>query len=70
MAICPLFLMINVVAAAAAFTLHTQEFLEAMTAYYYGDKATISDEEFALLKEELIWNGSKVGTLRGGVIHM
>lgn len=40
-----------------------QEFLEAMTAYYYGDKPTISDEEFSLLKEELIWNGSKVAIL-------
>lgn len=38
-----------------------QEFLEAMTAYYYGDKPNLSDEEFSLLKEELIWNGSKVG---------
>jgi hypothetical protein len=51
-----------VAAAAAAAVLLTQEFLEAMTAYYYGDKPTISDEEFSLLKEELIWNGSKVGT--------
>lgn len=32
-----------------------------MTAYYYGDKPNLTDEEFALLKEELIWNGSKVG---------
>lgn len=39
---------------------HLQEFLEAMTAYYYGDKPKLTDEEFALLKEELIWNGSKV----------
>lgn len=36
-----------------------------MTAYYYGDKPTISDEEFSLLKDELIWNGSKVGTSSG-----
>jgi hypothetical protein len=32
-----------------------------MTAYYYGDTPKLSDEEFSLLKEELIWNGSKVG---------
>lgn len=31
-----------------------------MTAYYYGDQPKLTDEEFALLKEELIWNGSKV----------
>lgn len=34
-----------------------------MTAYYYGDQPKLTDEEFALLKEELIWNGSKVGGL-------
>ena len=38
-----------------------QEFLEAMSAYYYGDTPKLTDEEFSLLKEELIWNGSKVG---------
>lgn len=38
----------------------SQEFLEAMTAYYYGDKPNMTDEEFSLLKDELIWNGSKV----------
>jgi len=37
-----------------------QEFLEAMSAYYYGDTPKLSDEEFSLLKDELIWNGSKV----------
>jgi hypothetical protein len=42
----------------------SQEFLEAMTAYYYGDKPNLTDDEFALLKEELIWNGSKVGLSR------
>jgi hypothetical protein len=31
-----------------------------MTAYYYGDQPKLTDEEFSLLKEELIWNGSKV----------
>lgn len=37
-----------------------QEFLEAMSAYYYGDTPKLSDEEFSLLKDELLWNGSKV----------
>lgn len=40
-----------------------QEFLEAMSAYYYGDTPKLSDEEFSLLKDELIWNGSKVAIL-------
>lgn len=38
-----------------------QEFLEALSSYYYGDKPSITDEEFELLKEELLWSGSKVG---------
>lgn len=37
-----------------------QEFLEAMSAYYFGDTPKLTDEEFALLKDELLWNGSKV----------
>lgn len=36
------------------------EFLEALSSYYYEGKPKLTDEEFALLKEELIWNGSKV----------
>jgi hypothetical protein len=36
------------------------EFLEALSSYYYEGKPRLSDEEFSLLKEELIWNGSKV----------
>lgn len=40
-----------------------QEFLEALSAYYFGDKPKLSDEEFALLKDELLWNGSKVAIL-------
>jgi hypothetical protein len=40
-----------------------QEFLDAMSAYYYDGKATISDAEFDLLKEELLWAGSKVVVL-------
>jgi hypothetical protein len=42
-----------------------QEFLEAMSDYYYGDKPKLTDEEFELLKEELIWAGSKVAILDG-----
>jgi hypothetical protein len=34
-----------------------------MTAYYYDGKAAISDAEFDLLKEELLWAGSKVVVL-------
>lgn len=40
-----------------------QEFLEALSSYYFGEKPSISDEEFELLKEELLWNGSKVAIL-------
>jgi hypothetical protein len=40
-----------------------QEFLDAMSAYYYDGKANISDAEFDLLKEELLWAGSKVVVL-------
>jgi len=36
------------------------EFLEALSSYYYEGKPRLSDEEFSLLKEELIWSGSKV----------
>lgn len=42
-----------------------QEFLDAMSAYYYEGKAAISDAEFDLLKEELLWAGSKVVVLDG-----
>jgi hypothetical protein len=42
-----------------------QEFLEAMSDYYYADKPKLTDEEFELLKEELIWAGSKVAILDG-----
>lgn len=34
-----------------------------MSAYYYDGKAAISDAEFDLLKEELLWAGSKVVVL-------
>eukprot|EP00775_Hariotina_reticulata_P004953 gene4953-5194_t len=40
-----------------------QEFLEALSAYYYGDTPKLSDEEFTVLKDELLWNGSKVAIL-------
>eukprot|EP00879_Flechtneria_rotunda_P002353 GHRR01002548.1.p1 GENE.GHRR01002548.1~~GHRR01002548.1.p1 ORF type:complete len:342 (+),score=116.27 GHRR01002548.1:162-1187(+) len=40
-----------------------QEFLEALSSYYYGDKPKLSDEEFNLLKDELLWAGSKVAIL-------
>lgn len=42
-----------------------QDFLDALSAYYYGDTPKLTDEEFALLKEELLWNGSKVVILDG-----
>lgn len=40
-----------------------QEFLDAMSSYYYEGKAAISDAEFDLLKDELLWAGSKVVVL-------
>jgi hypothetical protein len=40
-----------------------QDFLDAMSSYYFDGKAAISDAEFDLLKEELLWAGSKVVVL-------
>lgn len=40
-----------------------QQFLEALSAWYYDGKPTMEDEEFAVLKEELTWMGSKVVVL-------
>lgn len=40
-----------------------QQFLEALTSYFYEGKAAISDDEFSILKEELTWMGSKVVVL-------
>ncbi|GFR50417.1 hypothetical protein Agub_g12634 [Astrephomene gubernaculifera] len=40
-----------------------QDFLAALTAWYYEGKPIMSDEEFNLLKEELIWSGSTVAVL-------
>jgi len=37
-----------------------QEFLEALSSFYFDKKPLLSDEEFELLKEELLWSGSKV----------
>lgn len=40
-----------------------QLFLEALSAYYYDGKPSISDSEFDNLKDELLWSGSKVAVL-------
>lgn len=40
-----------------------QEFLEAMSSWYFDKKALLTDEEFEKLREELIWNGSTVAIL-------
>lgn len=40
-----------------------QTFLEALSAFYFDGKPSISDEEFDLLKDELLWSGSKVAVL-------
>eukprot|EP00877_Chromochloris_zofingiensis_P012845 jgi/Chrzof1/7814/Cz02g37160.t1 len=40
-----------------------QEFLEAMSSWYFDGKAKLTNEEFELLREELLWNGSKIATL-------
>ncbi|KAM7258427.1 hypothetical protein ACFE04_014168 [Oxalis oulophora] len=37
-----------------------QEFLQALQSFYYEGKATMSNEEFDNLKEELMWEGSSV----------
>ncbi|KAL6611381.1 hypothetical protein ACP70R_039309 [Stipagrostis hirtigluma subsp. patula] len=37
-----------------------QEFLQALQAFYYDKTAIMSNEEFDNLKEELMWEGSKV----------
>jgi hypothetical protein len=37
-----------------------QEFLDAMRSFYYDGQASISNEEFDALKEELMWEGSQV----------
>ena len=40
-----------------------QLFLEAMSSYYIEGRATLSDAEFENLKEDLVWQGSKVAVL-------
>uniref|UniRef100_A0A7S0N9T8 PGR5-like protein 1A, chloroplastic n=1 Tax=Chlamydomonas leiostraca TaxID=1034604 RepID=A0A7S0N9T8_9CHLO len=40
-----------------------QDFLQALSSYYFDGKPAISDEEFENLKDELLWNGSKVAVL-------
>jgi hypothetical protein len=40
-----------------------QEFLRALSSWYFDGKSIMSDDEFQLLKEELLWNGSKVPIL-------
>lgn len=35
-----------------------------MQSFYYDEKPILSNEEFDLLKEELLWEGSKVAVLR------
>ncbi|PNH08831.1 PGR5-like protein 1B, chloroplastic [Tetrabaena socialis] len=40
-----------------------QDFLNALSSFYYEGKPAMSDEEFGLLKEELIWSGSTVAVL-------
>ncbi|XP_050229603.1 PGR5-like protein 1A, chloroplastic [Mercurialis annua] len=37
-----------------------QDFLQALQSFYYEGKATMSNEEFDNLKEELMWEGSSV----------
>ena len=41
----------------------TIAYLQAMQAYYMDGKATLSDDEFEALKEELLWSGSDVAVL-------
>ena len=38
--------------------------LHYVQSFYYDDKPSMSNEEFDNLKEELLWEGSKVAVLR------
>jgi hypothetical protein len=40
-----------------------QEYLDALRAFYYDGKPTMSDEEFENLEQELLWEGSRVAIL-------
>ncbi|GAA0165892.1 hypothetical protein LIER_21176 [Lithospermum erythrorhizon] len=42
-----------------------QDFLQALQSFYYEGKAIMSNEEFDILKEELMWEGSSVVMLSG-----
>ncbi|KAL9246771.1 hypothetical protein vseg_020265 [Gypsophila vaccaria] len=42
-----------------------QDFLQALQSFYYEGKATMSNEEFDNLKEELMWEGSSIVMLSG-----
>jgi transcription elongation factor Elf1 len=42
-----------------------QDFLDALRSFYYDEKPSMSNEEFDNLKEELLWEGSKVAILSG-----
>ncbi|KAL6777039.1 PGRL1 [Auxenochlorella protothecoides x Auxenochlorella symbiontica] len=46
-----------------------QMFLEALSSFYFEGKPKLSDQEFDLLKEELLWNGSKVAVLSSDEIR-
>jgi hypothetical protein len=35
-----------------------------MQSFYYDEQPVLSNDEFDLLKEELLWEGSKVAILR------
>ncbi|PSC69824.1 PGR5 1A [Micractinium conductrix] len=40
-----------------------QAFLEALSSFYYDGKPAMTDEEFDMLKDELVWSGSRVAVL-------
>jgi len=40
-----------------------QEYLDALRSFYMSDSPSISDEEFDVLKDELLWEGSTVVTM-------
>ncbi|KAL0017971.1 hypothetical protein WJX77_003319 [Trebouxia sp. C0004] len=42
-----------------------QEFLAALRSFYFEDRPALTNEEFDNLKEELLWQGSKVAVLSG-----
>lgn len=40
-----------------------QEYLDALRQFYFSENPSLSDEEFDILKNELLWEGSKVVTM-------